>query len=347
MATVTAAPGKVSPVSAKAGEIRDKSLWQKIKDGRLAYLYIAPAAIAMAVITLYPMIFQIWMSFTTYSTRNLKATYADILTNTSPAPAYTLNNYTDIFGGLTKYGVTNYDFWRLLSFNVVWAFSNVIFHVTIGILVAMVLNRKKLFGRRLYRSLFLIPWAMPPFVVALIWRNMFNTQFGAINQLFGVQIPWLESNAADPIPFLPLLPLSYFAILITNVWLGWPFMSVVATGALQSVSPELYEAADMDGASRWQRFWNVTVPSIRPAMVPAIMLGLIWTFNQFNVIYFVSQGGPYGRTEILVTQAYKFVSEKRLYGLASAFSIIVFFILLIITLITNRITKATEGTNEN
>jgi arabinogalactan oligomer / maltooligosaccharide transport system permease protein len=144
-----------------------------------------------------------------------------------------------------------------------------------------------------------------------------------------------------------LLPLSYFAILITNVWLGWPFMSVVATGALQSVSPELYEAADMDGASRWQRFWNVTVPSIRPAMIPAIMLGLIWTFNQFNVIYFVSQGGPYGRTEILVTQAYKFVAEKRLYGLASAFSIIVFFILLIITLTTNRITKATEGTNEN
>jgi arabinogalactan oligomer/maltooligosaccharide transport system permease protein len=229
----------------------------------------------------------------------------------------------------------------------VWAFSNVIFHVAIGVIVAMVLNRKKLVGRRLYRSLFLIPWAMPPFVVALVWRNMFNTQFGAINQLFGVQIPWLESNAPDPIPFLSLLPLSYFALLITNVWLGWPFMSVVATGALQSVSQELYEAADMDGASRWQRFWNVTVPSIRPAMVPAVMLGLIWTFNQFNVIYFVSQGGPYGRTEILVTQAYKFVSEKRLYGLASAFSIIVFFILLVITLITNRITKATEGANED
>jgi arabinogalactan oligomer/maltooligosaccharide transport system permease protein len=347
MATATTTQGKTASPSVDAGEIKGKSLWQKLKEGKIAYFYIAPAAIVMAVITLYPMLFQIWMSFTTYSTRNLRATFGDIFTNTPPAPDYTFNNYTDIFGGLTKYGVTNYDFWRLLTFNVVWAFSNVIFHVAIGVIVAMVLNRKKLVGRRLYRSLFLIPWAMPPFVVALVWRNMFNTQFGAINQLFGVQIPWLESNAPDPIPFLSLLPLSYFALLITNVWLGWPFMSVVATGALQSVSQELYEAADMDGASRWQRFWNVTVPSIRPAMVPAVMLGLIWTFNQFNVIYFVSQGGPYGRTEILVTQAYKFVSEKRLYGLASAFSIIVFFILLVITLITNRITKATEGANED
>ena len=99
----------------------------------------------------------------------------------------------------------------------------------------------------------------------------------------------------------------------------------------------------MDGATKWQQFRNVTVPSIRPAMVPAIMLGLIWTFNQFNVIYFISNGGPYGRTEILVTQAYKLVNPGQLYGVASAFSIIVFFILLVITLLTNRITRATES----
>ncbi len=146
-------------------------------------------------------------------------------------------------------------------------------------------------------------------------------------------------------PDLLFLPLAYFAVLITNVWLGWPFMSVVATGALQSVPQELYEAAEMDGATKWQQFWNVTVPSIRPAMIPANMLGLIWTFNQFNVIYFVTGGAPYGRTEILVTQAFKLVNPGQLYGVASAFSIIVFFILLTITLITNRITKATEGPN--
>jgi arabinogalactan oligomer/maltooligosaccharide transport system permease protein len=120
-------------------------------------------------------------------------------------------------------------------------------------------------------------------------------------------------------------------------------MTVVATGALQSIPSELYEAADIDGASGWQKFWRVTVPLIRPAMVPAIMLGTIWTFNNFNVIYFVTEGGPFGRTEILVTQAFKLVYEQRLYGVASAFSIVVFFVLLLLTLINNRVTRATEA----
>jgi arabinogalactan oligomer/maltooligosaccharide transport system permease protein len=120
-------------------------------------------------------------------------------------------------------------------------------------------------------------------------------------------------------------------------------MTVVATGALQSIPDELYEAASIDGASGWQKFWSVTVPMIRPAMVPAIMLGTIWTFNNFNVIYFISKGDPFGRTEILVTQAFKLVYEQRLYGVAAAFSIVVFLILLVITLINNRVTRATEA----
>jgi arabinogalactan oligomer/maltooligosaccharide transport system permease protein len=135
-------------------------------------------------------------------------------------------------------------------------------------------------------------------------------------------------------------------VLLANIWLGWPFMSVVATGALQSIPEELYEAASIDGATDWQKLWKITLPMIRPAMVPAIMLGTIWTFNQFSVIYFISQGNPFGRTEILITQAYKLVSEQRLYGVAAAFSIVVFFILLGFTLLQNRVTKATEAYNE-
>jgi arabinogalactan oligomer/maltooligosaccharide transport system permease protein len=119
-------------------------------------------------------------------------------------------------------------------------------------------------------------------------------------------------------------------------------MMVVATGALQSIPPDLYEAASVDGAKPWQQFWGITVPLIRPAMVPAIMLGTIWTFNLFNVIYFITAGGPRGQTELLVTQAYKLIQQEQLYGAASAFSIIVFFVLLVITLINNRITRATE-----
>ena len=140
-----------------------------------------------------------------------------------------------------------------------------------------------------------------------------------------------------------LLPLSFFAVLIANVWLGWPFMMVIATGALQSIPGDLYEAARTDGASRWRQFWDITAPLLRPAMVPAIMYGTILTFNQFNIIYFITNGGPYGKTEILVTQAFKLVNPNGLYGLAAAFSIMVFFILLVITLAQNRVARGLEG----
>jgi arabinogalactan oligomer/maltooligosaccharide transport system permease protein len=119
-------------------------------------------------------------------------------------------------------------------------------------------------------------------------------------------------------------------------------MMVIATGALQSIPTELYEAAEVDGATGWKKFWKITIPLLRPAMVPAIMIGIMMTFNQFNVIYFVSGGGPRGLTEILVTQGFKLVNPQGWYGVAAAFNIIVFMILAVITLITNRISRATE-----
>jgi len=183
---------------------------------------------------------------------------------------------------------------------------------------------------------------------------MYDDRFGAINQLLGIVNHYLGTSfptntrwfvvtqppIGGPLGFLPL---AFYCVLLANVWLGWPFMSVVATGALQAIPKELYEAASIDGASGWQQLWKITIPLIRPAMVPAIMLGTIWTFNQFNVIFFISQGNPFGRTEILITQSYKLVSEQRLYGAAAAFAIVVFAILLLFTLINNRITRATEA----
>jgi ABC-type sugar transport system permease subunit len=140
--------------------------------------------------------------------------------------------------------------------------------------------------------------------------------------------------------------LAFYAVLIANIWLGWPFMMTVATGALQSIPPDLYEAADVDGATKWQQFTNITLPLLRPAMVPAIMLGTIWTFNQFNVIFFITGGGPRGQTDLLITQAYKLIQQEQQYGAAAAFSIVVFFILLAITLVQNRITRATKSYDE-
>jgi arabinogalactan oligomer/maltooligosaccharide transport system permease protein len=183
---------------------------------------------------------------------------------------------------------------------------------------------------------------------------MYDNRFGAFNQLLALVNNWIGTSfptdtrwltMTDP-PIgglLSFLPMAFYCLLLANTWLGWPFMSVVSTGALQSIPAELYEAASIDGASGWQKLRKITIPLLRPAMVPAIMLGTIWTFNQFNVIYFISEGGPFGRTEILVTQAYKLVTVQRLYGAAAAFGFVVFFVLLIITLLQNRVTRATEA----
>lgn len=317
-------------------EYGDIALWEKVRRNKIAYRYILPAAILMLIVTAFPIFYEVWMSFTNFTTVNLK----------TGNPSFVgLLNYIKIF--TNNVALENFDFIRTLLFNIFWTFANVTLHVTIGISLAIALNSTGLALKKFYRALLIIPWAVPSYISALIWRNMFDTQFGAVNQLLGKiglpnMIPWL-TNPNAPIHFLSFLSYAFYACLITNVWLGFSFMMVVATGALQSIPPELYEAAKIDGANERGQFFLITWPLIRIVMMPAIMLGIVWTFNQFNVIYLVSAGGPLGTTEILVTQSYKLVNPAGVFGIASAFSLIVFFILLIITLLTNRVTKATES----
>jgi arabinogalactan oligomer/maltooligosaccharide transport system permease protein len=315
-----------------------QKLIHKYPNMGLAYLYILPALLIMLFITFYPLLYQVWMSFTDFQLKNLRLMDPNLVG---------LTNYINvIFRGLP---VTNYDFFRIFVFNLFWTLINVFLHVIIGIAVALILNQDKMPGKRIYRSLFVIPWALPSLVAGMMWANMWHDKFGGINLLLqeiGLRsdIRWL----LEPTPFLNLpqiglvLPLAFIAVLIANIWLGWPFMMVIATGALQSIPKEVYEAAEMDGISGLNKIWLITLPLIRPAMVPAIMIGIMMTFNQFNIIYFVTGGGPVGLTEILVTQGFKLVNPQGWYGVASAFNIIVFIILAIITLITNKITKATE-----
>jgi arabinogalactan oligomer/maltooligosaccharide transport system permease protein len=366
-----------------------------------AWLYIAPAGLLMLVITLFPQLYQAWMAFTDYTILNLRFNIFNPETWEKFAPAMVgLRNFVQVL--TSNLAIEDYDFIRLLKFNVAWTIANVVFHVVIGVAIAIALNAKDLVGRRFYRAIFVLPWAIPGLIVAFTWRNMYDRRFGAINQLIGKisewfgwalnnDIRWLETTdppmggllglALGLVVLLPLvlwgisallrskyskllvavpvvalawffieltrmymgLPFAFWAVWLANVWLGWPFMTVIATGALQAIPEELYEAARMDGASGWQQLVNITIPMLRAAMLPAIMVGTIWTFNNFNIIFFISQGGPFGRTELLVTQAYKLVFTQRLYGVAAAFSIVVFFVLLIITLLQNRVTSATKA----
>ena len=314
-------------------------------DARVAFLYILPAFLIMGIITFYPLLFQTYMSFTDYTLENLPP-------RGEPAPFVGLDNYVKILTG--DLNIPNFNFWRTLAFNLWWAFSNVVIHVILGVLIAVLLNTKGLLFRKIYRALFILPVVIPPIIVATIWANMFDRESGAINLgLQGIatllrlpveafQIDWLR-QVQDPIPGLSFLPMAYFALLIANTWLGWPLNSVVATGALQSIPNELYEAAEIDGAGPWQRFRNITIPFLRPAMLPYAIYGFVITFNLFYLSYFMSGGGPFGRTELLVTQAYRLVTEQRLYGVAAAFAVFMFFILLGLTILTNRVAKATAS----
>lgn len=321
---------------------QDRTMLQKFKRKYphmgLAYLYILPAFLVMAFITFYPLLYQIWMSFTDFQLKNLRLMNPDFV-------AFT--NYVNVI--VKGLPVTNYNFLRIFVFNLFWTLVNVSLHVAIGIAVALIVNMEKMPAKKVYRSLVVIPWALPSLVSGMLWANMWHDKFGAINlflQQVGLRgdIRWLLDPA--PIVNLPqiglVLPLAFVAALVANVWLGWPFMMVIATGALQSIPKDVYEAAEMDGVTGWQKIRLITLPLIRPAMIPAIMIGIMMTFNQFNVIYFVTGGGPVGLTEILVTQGFKLVNPQGWYGVASAFNIIVFIILAIITLITNSVTRATE-----
>jgi arabinogalactan oligomer/maltooligosaccharide transport system permease protein len=192
-------------------------------------------------------------------------------------------------------------------------------------------------GTKIYRAALILPWAVPVYVTALVWRNMFDAQSGAINLLLkSLNIPGVEWMSAFPTAFA--------AVLLTNIWLGFPFMMMVASGGLAAIPKDYYEAASLDGASPWRQFWTITVPMLKPTMVPAITLGAVWTFNNFNVIYFVSKGDPEGKTEILVTQAYKLIDPMGLYGVAAAFAILIFVILLTITGLNMKLTKTLEET---
>jgi arabinogalactan oligomer/maltooligosaccharide transport system permease protein len=302
---------------------------------RQAYTYAAPALIAMLVLVFIPFLYGIALSFTDANIYNSNEPIGDIWVG--------LRNFRDILTDLTVSRETpagrvfNYqNFYWTLGFTIVWTVTNVAIGVTVGLALALALNTAGLRFRPIYRVLLITPWAVPNYITALIWRGMFHKQFGVVNQVLlmigGDSISWFEH---------PLT--SFTAIVSTNGWLSFPFMMVISLGALQSIPGELYEAARVDGASRWQQFTSITLPSLKPALVPAVIVSVIWTFNMFNIPYLVSAGEPAHATEILITQAYKVAFEQYRYGYAAAYSTIIFVILLAYGTWQNRVSRAVEA----
>jgi arabinogalactan oligomer/maltooligosaccharide transport system permease protein len=303
---------------------------------RQAYRYIAPAMFGTTLLVFFPFIYGIALSFTSSNIYNTGAPLSELWVG--------LRNYWTILSdfGLARRGADGALVWNYLNFywtflfTVVWTITNVAFGVTFGLILALVLNTKALAFRPVYRVLLILPWAMPNYITALIWKGMFHQQFGVVNQV-------LAMAGVDPVSWFDSPFTAYLTAFATNAWLSFPFMMVVSLGALQSIPADLYEAARVDGATRWQQFTAITLPSLKPALVPAVILSVVWTFNMFNIIFLVTAGAPNGATEILVTQAYKFAFEKYQYGYAAAYATIIFGILLVYGNVQNRVTRATEG----
>jgi arabinogalactan oligomer/maltooligosaccharide transport system permease protein len=295
---------------------------EKLKTKVFVYSFVAPAFLVLIGVVIYPFIFNIVISLSNMSLAHIRDWHF-----------VGFKQYVKVFTEESKP-----NFYSVFLKTIIWTVVNLIFHVVIGVFLALLLNQKEIRGKAIFRTILVLPWAVPQLIVALTWRGMFNYEYGSINlmltQWFGLPaVQWLKSPVE-----------TFIAVIITNVWLGFPFMMIIALGALQSIPHELYEAADMDGASWFHKLKNITIPLIRPVMVPAITLGTIWTFNNLNIVWLVSNAGePSDQTHLLVSFVYKAAFNFYRYGYGAALSMVIFFILLIFSLTFMRRTKATEA----
>ncbi|HOV05865.1 MAG TPA: sugar ABC transporter permease [Anaerolineaceae bacterium] len=297
--------------------------WLKYKYA-LPFMLLAPAAIGLIALVIYPLIWELRLSFTNMSLKAFKN------------PQFIgFKNYVRVF---TEPVLKQKMFFPLLGQTVLWTVINITFHVGGGLFLAMLLNRN-MRGRGIYRTLLILPWAIPQVIAVLAWRSEFNFTYGYFNIILtrlGLQpVQWMTDPTAN-----------FIAMCLTNIWLGIPFMSVTLLGGLQSISQEYYEAAEMDGANGWQQFKNITMPLLQPVITPAILLGTFWTFNNFNVPFFINQN-ELESSDIMVTGLFRAAFQYNRYGFSAAFAFVIFALLLIFTIFYTRYTSSLKGAYES
>ena len=286
---------------------RQPTFRAELRASRTAYRYVAHAAVVVVVLVVLPLV---------------AGALTSLFAGTTADPRYVgLGNYVAILTARGGPLLGHESFYLTLLVTVLWTVCNVTLHLAIGVTLGVVLSRPLMRLKAMYRVILVLPWAVPSYVTALAWKGMFHRQFGAVNAI----LAWV---GAEPVSWFSHFATAFSANVATNVWLGFPFMMVVTLGALTAIPKEVLEAAEVDGATRWQRFWGVTMPLLRPTMLPAVVLGSIWTFNMFNVVFLVSGGEPDGSTDILVSDAYRWAfTRDAQYGYAAAYGVLIFLIL--------------------
>ena len=254
------------------------------------------------------------------------------------------DNFAKTFGD-ARYSTP---FFKVLLWTVAFAFLSVATTFFLGLFLAIIFNDDRIKGRKIYRTLLILPYAFPGFLAALLWAGLLNPQFGFVNGVLlgGANIGWLTG------PWL-----AKFSVLFVNLWLGFPYMFLICTGALQSIPGDTLEAARIDGAGRWRTFRSITMPLLLVSVTPLLISSFAFNFNNFNLIFMLTGGGPrmadasvpVGHTDILISMVYQISGlsgmADRNYGMASALSIVIFIIIATVSVIAFRRTKALEDIN--
>lgn len=273
------------------------------------YFMILPGLLMLLFIVVVPLLFMLALAFTDYNQYN--------------APPRNLLSWVGFenFVNLTKIDIWKDTFLSVFTWTVVWTVVATTFQIVLGLFLALLVNDPRIKFKRTIRTFLILPWAVPAFVSILIFSALLNPTFGAINRdilsQFNVIIPWLSD------PFWAKI-----ALIMIQTWLGFPFVFALFTGVLQSVPRDMYEAADVDGGTRWQKLHHITLPHILFATAPLLIMQYAGNFNNFNIIYLFNEGNPAvrgqnaGGTDILISWVYKLTFESNNYNMAAAITII-------------------------
>ncbi|WP_245917981.1 carbohydrate ABC transporter permease [Alteribacillus bidgolensis] len=279
-------------------------------DNAFPYLLVTPGLILLVFVVVFPLLFMVLLAFTNYDRYN--------------APP---GNLLEWVGFQNFMDIVNVPIWRdtfvsVFSWTLTWTFGATTLQIALALLLAIIVNDKRIKFKRTIRTVFILPWAVPAFVTIMIFSALFNDNFGAINRdilepLLGFGLPWMSD------PFW-----AKTAIIMIQVWLGFPFVYALFTGVLQSISSDWYEAADVDGGSKWQKFRYITLPHVLFATAPLLIMQYSFNFNNFNIIYLFNEGGPAvrgqeaGGTDILISWVYDLTFQNSMYSMAAVVSII-------------------------
>ena len=289
----------------------------KMNEHKLSnYFYILPIVALILFLFMYPVAYAIYISFTNFS-------------------LYHFFKYSLV--GFQNYVLvlTSHTFLHILGNTALWTVGSLVPMMALGYLMALVLNQKDIRGKRLFFTLMLFPWAFPAYISLLVWLGMWNYEYGVVNKIIGL-------IHLAPINWLTYPDTAWIALILTNVWLSFPYYTAIFLSSLQSIPTELYEAAEVDGASMWQKFGRITLPMMKTSISFVGISGFIFTWNNFYPIYLLTGGGPGESTNILIVYAYQEAFAYNLYDIAAAYSTISTIILAIMAIIMLKITHVLE-----